>query len=134
MTRAIFSSLIAFGLTLVFAFTASAQKSVEGEWDAVFNTPGGPRPFKLILKVDGEKLTGTAKRASGDVPVSGTIKGNDIVFAYTISYNGNDVTLTYSGKVNGDSMGGNVMFNDTAGDEWSAKRAAPAEKPKPDKP
>lgn len=133
MKKAIFSTLFVLSFSLVFVLTAAAQKSVEGEWDAVFNTPGGPRPFKLILKVDGEKLTGTAKRASGDVPVSGTIKGNDITFAYTISYNGNDVTLTYTGKVNGDSMSGNVSFNDTAGDEWSAKRAA-AEKPKSDKP
>lgn len=118
-----------FGLALIFVGTAKAQKSVEGEWDAVFNTPGGPRPFKLVLKVDGEKLTGTAKRSSGDVPVAGTIKGADISFSYTISYNGNAVTLTYTGKVDGDAMSGTVTFNDTASDTWSAKRAA-AEKPK----
>ena len=112
------------GLALLLSADTSAQKSVEGEWDAVFNTPGGPRPFKLVLKVDGEKLTGTAKRSSGDVPVAGTIKGTDISFNYTINYNGNAVTLTYTGKVNGDSMGGTVMFNETAGDEWSAKRSA----------
>lgn len=133
MKRSLLTTIFIFAFVLVFVVVASAQKSVDGEWDAVFNTPGGPRPFKLILKVDGEKLTGTAKRANGDVPVSGTIKGNDIMFAYTISYNGNDVTLTYSGKVNGDTMSGNVSFNDTAGDEWSAKRAA-AERPKSDKP
>ena len=124
MKRVLFSALTVFSLALVFAGTTSAQKSVGGEWDAVFNTPGGPRPFKLVLKVDGEKLTGTAKRARGDVPVTGTIKGNEISFSYTINYNGNAVTLTYTGKVNGDSMSGTVMFNETAGDEWSAKRAA----------
>ncbi|MBL8124953.1 MAG: hypothetical protein JNJ39_12670 [Blastocatellia bacterium] len=134
MKRPLLTTIFVFVLVLVFADGVLAQKSVEGEWDAVFNTPGGPRPFKLVLKVDGEKLTGTAKRANGDVPVSGTLKGNDIMFAYTISYNGNDVTLTYSGKVNGDTMSGNVSFNDTAGDEWSAKRATSAEKPKSDKP
>jgi hypothetical protein len=74
--------------------------------------------------VDGEKLTGTAKRSSGDVPVSGTIKGSDISFSYTISYNGNAVTLSYTGKVNGDSMSGTVMFNENTSEEWSAKRAA----------
>ena len=111
------------GLTLLFSVNAAAQKSVDGEWDAVFSTPGGPRPFKLILKTDGEKLSGTAKRSNGDVPVSGTIKGGDISFSYTINYNGNDVTLSYTGKVTGDSMSGTVMFNETAGGEWSAKRA-----------
>lgn len=133
MKKILFPAFAVFGALIIFAGGASAQTSVAGDWDAVFNTPGGPRPFKLILKVDGEKLTGTAKRSSGDVPISGTIKGNDITFAYTISYNGNDVTLTYAGKVNGDTMAGTVMFNESAGDEWSAKRA-PAEKPRSDKP
>ena len=112
-------------MALLLATGTFAQKSVEGEWDGVFNTPGGARPFKFVLKVDGEKLTGTAKRSSGDVPLTGTIKGSDITFSYTISYNNNPVTLTYTGKVNGDSMSGTVMFNETAGDEWSAKRIAP---------
>ena len=104
--------------------SAAAQKSVEGEWDGVFNTPGGARPLRFVLKVDGEKLTGTAKRSSGDAPLTGTIKSSDISFSYTINYNGDAVTMTYTGKVNGDSMGGTVIFNETEGGEWTAKRAA----------
>lgn len=124
MYKTLFSALVVLGLALVFTASISAQKSVEGEWDGVFNTPGGARPFKFVLKVDGEKLTGTAKRSSGDVPLAGTIKGSDISFNYTINYNGNAVTLTYTGKVNGDAMTGTLMFNETDGGEWSAKRTA----------
>ena len=124
MKRAWISAIIVFGLALVLSSSVLAQKSVEGEWDGVFNTPGGARPFKFVLKVDGEKLTGTAKRSSGDVPLTGTIKGSDIGFSYTINYNGNAVTLTYTGKVNGESMSGTVMYNETDGGEWTAKRAA----------
>ena len=124
MKKAIHFTILVFGLTLIFAAGAAAQKSVEGEWDAEFNTPGGARPFKLVLKVDGEKLTGTVKRSSGDAAVTGTIKGNDIAFSYAITYNGNVLTLNYTGKVNGDTMGGTVAFNENASDTWSAKRAA----------
>jgi len=124
MKRALFSAFVLFGLALMIAGGVSAQKSVEGEWDGMFNTPGGARPFKFVLKVDGEKLSGTAKRSSGDVPLTGTIKGSDIAFSYTINYNNDPVTLTYTGKVEGDSMSGTVMFNETAGDGWSAKRMA----------
>lgn len=124
MKRTSLSVFAVIGLALLFSVSVAAQKSVDGEWDAVFNTPGGPRPFKLMLKADGEKLTGTAKRSNSDVPVSGTIKGGDISFSYTINYNGSDVTLSYTGKVAGDSMSGTVMFNETAGGEWSAKRVA----------
>ena len=130
MKKVIITSVFAIGLALLGSIGIAAQSSsVAGEWDASMNTPGGPRPIKLILKVDGEKLTGTAKRASGDVAITGTIKGDDIAFGYTIDYNGSAVTLTFTGKVKGDSMYGSVQFNDATGDEWSAKRTPPA-KPK----
>ena len=127
------STVFAIGLILIGAGSMAAQasqaSSVAGEWDATMNTPGGARPFKLVFKVDGEKLTGTAKRSNGDVPIVGTIKGSDISFSYTINYNGNDLTLTFTGKVAGDSMSGNVSFGGNGDDEWSAKRVPPA-KPK----
>jgi hypothetical protein len=124
MRNVIVSVLFVIGSSLVFAGVVSAQKTVAGDWDAQFNTPGGPQPLTLILKVDGEKLTGTAKRSRGDVALTGTVKGDDIAFAYTIEYNGNPVTLTFTGKVKGDTMTGTVSFNESASDEWSAKRAA----------
>jgi hypothetical protein len=126
MNKSISAVLFSVFFALALTITASAQKSIAGEWDATFNTPGGPQPLTLLFKVDGEKITGTAKRSRGDVPISGTIKGDDISFAYSIDYNGNPVTITFTGKVKGDTMGGSVSFNDTAGDDWSAKRAAPA--------
>jgi hypothetical protein len=118
--------------SLLFSTQTFAQKTVAGEWDAEFSTPGGAQPLKLILKVDGEKITGTAKRSRGDVAIAGTIKGDDITFGYTIDYNGNPVTLTFSGKVKGDTMSGTVYFNESASDSWSARRTA--EKPKDQKP
>ena len=124
MKNYILSALFVLGIGLIFAGGSSAQTSVAGDWDGSFNTPGGARPFKIVLKVDGEKLTGTAKRSSGDVPITGTIKGDAINFSYTINYGGNDLTLIYSGKVAGDSMSGTVSFGGNAEETWSAKRAS----------
>jgi hypothetical protein len=124
MKNYILSALFLLGSAFIFAGGASAQSSVAGEWDGSFNTPGGERPFKFVLVVDGEKLTGTAKRASGDVPLTGTIKGDVINFSYTISYGGHDLALIYSGKVAGDSMSGTISFGGQAEETWSAKRAA----------
>jgi hypothetical protein len=134
MKRILLSTVFAVGLLLIGAASSPGQtEKVAGEWDGALNTPGGARPVRLIFKVDGEKLTGTAKRSSGDVPLTGTIKGADISFSYTVSYNGNDLTLIFTGKVSGDTMGGNVSFGGQADDSWSAKRVA-TEKPKEGKP
>lgn len=124
MKNYLLSALFVLGLGLVFAGSSSAQTSVTGDWDGSFNTPGGARPFKLVLKADGDKLSGTVKRASGDVALTGTIKGDVINFSYTINYGGNDLTLIYSGKVTGDAMSGSVSFGGNAEETWSAKRAA----------
>ena len=95
---------------------------VAGEWNAEMNTPGGVRSFKLLLKVDGEKVTGTVKREAGEVPLSGTLKGNDLTFAYTVTYNDNPLTITVSVTVAGDTMKGTVDFAGAAQDEFSAKK------------
>jgi hypothetical protein len=127
MKKAIFLSFFAVAL-LISAQTASAQSSVAGNWDAVMNTPGGTVPLKLVFVVDGEKLTGTAKRSRGDVALVGTVKGSDISFSYTIDYNGNPFTVSFSGKVDGDRINGVVLMGSTE-DAWSATRAK-AENPK----
>ncbi len=112
--------------------SAFGQKpTVAGEWDGSFNSPGGERPLKLVFKVEGEKLTGVAKRSTGDLPLEGTVKGSDISFSYTVNYNGNALTMFFTGKVTGDSVAGTVSFGGNAEDSWSAKRV-PAEKPKSD--
>ena len=123
-------TILAFGLFFVGVFQANAQtKTIAGEWDASMNTPGGVRHFKIIFKVDGEKLTGTVKRASGDVPLEGTIKGNDVQFVYTVRYNENDLSIGMTGKVEGDTIKGTVSFGESGQqDEWSAK-GAPETKP-----
>ncbi|QQS33716.1 MAG: hypothetical protein IPM50_03790 [Acidobacteriota bacterium] len=123
MKRAFFFTILSVGLVFAISGSLAANSdTVAGEWDVVYNTPGGPRPFKLVLSVDGEKLTGTAKRPNGDVPVEGTIKGDVITFAYTINYGGNALTLSFSGKVTGDKMAGSVIIGSTQ-EDWSATRA-----------
>jgi hypothetical protein len=126
MYKFIVPAFLAFTLVFICAGTSPAQAgSVAGEWEAAYNTPGGPRPVKLVLSVDGETISGTAKRSTGDVPLTGTVKGDDISFSYTISYGGNDLTLSFTGKISGNNMSGTVLIGSTE-DSWSAKRTPPA--------
>jgi hypothetical protein len=121
---------VTYEKAIVYCFRAFARSgsgcsqnaSVDGTWDGEFDTPGGARPFKMELKADGEKLTGTAKRPSGDVPITGTIKGDAVEFAYTIMYGDNALTLYFSGKLDGDSMNGVVTMGSTDAN-WRAKRS-----------
>lgn len=130
MKKIMVLAFFAIGLMLVSSSAYSAQSSsVAGSWDAGMDTPGGVRPFKLVFKVDGEKLTGTVKRTDGEIPLTGTVKGNDISFSYVIQYNGHDLELSLTGRVTGDNIAGSVSFGGQGDAEWSAKRI-PVEKPK----
>ncbi|MBS1789062.1 MAG: hypothetical protein JST85_15145 [Acidobacteria bacterium] len=128
--KKLLSILSVSALISIFALSALAQSApVAGEWDVAMNTPGGVRNFKMVLKVDGEKVTGEVKREAGSLPLSGTIKGNNLQVSYTVNYNGNDLAITLSGKVDGDNIKGPVSFGGMAEDEWSAKRAGGAAAP-----
>jgi hypothetical protein len=118
---AVLSSVAAFPA----ASSASAQ-SVAGEWTAAMNTPGGVREFGIVFQVHGDSLSGTVKRAAGDVPLSGKVTGETVTFRYVINYGGSDLPLTVTAVVDGDTMRGVIDFNGVAEDEFWAKRAAPA--------
>ncbi|HQR35164.1 MAG TPA: hypothetical protein PLK30_20670 [Blastocatellia bacterium] len=125
--KKLLSVLFVFVLTSIVGLSAFAQSAaIAGEWDAAMNTPGGTRNFKIKFKVDGDKLTGEVGRDTGSLPLTGTVKGNDIQFSYTVKYNDNDLVLTMTGKVDGDNIAGTVSFGGMAEDSWSAKRAGGA--------
>lgn len=113
--------LVMLALTVMTAATAAAQ-SISGEWDATMGSPGGARNFRIVFVQDGEKLTGTVKRASGDVPLEGTIKGTQVKFSYTIIYNENPLVMTMTATVTGDEMKGSVDIASQMQDAFSAKR------------
>jgi hypothetical protein len=113
--------LLSLSLTAAVISTASAQ-SVAGTWDAGMNTPGGSSSFKILFQQKGDSVTGTVYRASGEVALAGTVKGDTLRFGYTISYNENSVRVAMVARVAGDSMVGYVEFNENARDAFWARR------------
>lgn len=119
-------TLCALLLSCLIPLHAANGQSVAGEWDAAYNTPGGVRTFGLVLVVDAGKVSGTVKRASGNVPLHGTVSGATVRFTYTIEYNGNPFDLTVTATVKADSMRGMVDFGGNAEEEFWASRKRPS--------
>lgn len=124
--------LLGLAFAALAAAPASAQTAVNiaGEWNATMNTPGGPRAFKVVFIQQGDSLSGTVRRATGDVPLQGKVKGNDVSFQYTIDYGGNALTLVVSTTVTGDTMKGGIDLGGVT-EAFSAERAATAAPAKP---
>ena len=110
-------------LSLLALSSLALAQSVAGDWDAEMETPGQPSLAKITFKQDGEQLTGTVKRASGDSPLTGTIKGKAVKFSYTINYNGSALAIGITGTLDGDMIKGTASINEgTFEGGWMAKR------------
>jgi len=109
------------------AATAAAQSGgAAGTWDTTLVSPQGTFNVQMILKQDGEKVTGVVKGQRGELPIEGTSKGKDITLAYTIKFQDNDMLITLKGALDDTSMKGTADYGGLAEGEFSAKRAGDA--------
>jgi hypothetical protein len=113
------------GLAVLCSALAISTRAadISGQWTATFNTQVGEQHYVYTFKVDGEKLTGTAKSDNGTSEIqNGTVKGDDVSFVENLDYQGQKLTITYTGKVSGDEI---HFTRDVAGfakEELVAKR------------
>ena len=105
--------LLSISASLLFVLTcasfASAQ-SVAGDWDVTVVSPQGERTMKVTFTQDGENLKGSL----GPLPVTGTVKGSDVILKYTVKFQDNDLPITMTGKLTGDAMKGEADFGGLA--------------------
>lgn len=111
-------TILAAGLAL----TAWAA-DLTGQWTATFNTQIGEQHYTYTFKVDGEKLTGTAKNDRGTTDITnGTIKGDQISFDERLDFNGQTIVIQSTGTVSGDSIKLHRKVGDLAEEDLVANR------------
>jgi hypothetical protein len=62
--------LTADGKTGPVELTRVAPDEISGVWESVADAGGQPFPFTLVLKLDGEKVSGTSSSQLGESPIS----------------------------------------------------------------
>jgi hypothetical protein len=98
--------------------------NVTGKWTMALEMSQGTATPALVLKQDGEKLTGTYTGRYGAFPVTGVLKVRAIEFGFTMSADGTDVRMTFKGEVAADAqtMKGQATLGELGEAAWSAKR------------
>jgi hypothetical protein len=99
-----------------------AGPAVGGAWIVTTQSPMGSRDADAIFTQSGEELSGKMVSPRGEVPLSGTLKGDAVAFGMNITVQGQELQIDYSGTVTGDTMGGTVTFGPLAKGTWSGKR------------
>jgi hypothetical protein len=96
---------------------------VTGTWLVQVTTPDISATPTVVLKQDGERLTGEYQSAQyGKFPLTGTVKDGKIEFGFTMSIEGNSITTSFSGTADKDSLKGNVSYGDFAQGTFTAAR------------
>ena len=125
------------GATLVMGVLAPVQaqdKKVDPTGTYIWTMPGrngGPdRTNTLVLKLDGDKLTGTLAtpgRGGQATPrdiSDGKVTGSDISFCVTRTFNDNTITNKFSGTLADGTIKGKMEFErngETQSRDWEAK-------------
>jgi hypothetical protein len=116
------------GVAVVLALPArsSAQAQaidVTGEWAMTVNTDNGQIPVTLVLKQEGEKVTGSIRSDMGESAIEGTMKEKTLSFAFNFSApDGNSMVITMSGAVEGATIKGTFDAGGMMSGSWEATK------------
>jgi hypothetical protein len=104
------------------ATQSDARIDVTGTWLMAVETAAGSGTPTIVLKQEGEKLSGQYSGQLGEAPVTGTIKGSAIEFGFDISVQGTALHVTYTGTADASSMKGAVKLGDLGEGTFTGKR------------
>lgn len=98
---------------------APAAFNLNGEWDAIADAQGQPFPFLLVLKVEGETVTGSSSSQLGSSQIkSGTWKEGKLVF----ELEGQNGVISMSATVVEGKLSGDFDFAGQLQGKWVAQR------------
>jgi hypothetical protein len=121
-------AILAVGMLPICAENASVFTG-DWAWTVASQKDTSSRTNTLVLKVDGDKLSGNLSTRLNNEPVEipildGKITGDQVVFCVAREIQGSKVVFTYTGKLAGDIIKGKTEWerNGAKSREWEAKR------------
>ena len=114
--------LLGLALGTVAAWAGAAN--VSGTWAFTVEVMGPPANPTFVFKQEGERLAGTYYGGLGEHEVTGTVKGNKVVFSFNATTSkGQSLKVTYTGTIESPTkMTGTVEFTGGARGKWTASK------------
>ena len=98
--------------------------NVDGRWDSVVKSPMGEQKAVLVLKSDGNSLTGASEGPMGNVEIAGgKIDGNALSWRMDIK-TPMAMTLEVNATIDGDTIDGSMKLGPFGNAPFKATRAA----------
>ena len=99
--------------------------AVDGTYNVEVDTPLGKQTAKLVLKSEGNALSGSVEAEMGGMNEfsGGTVNGDELTWAMELNSPMGKINLEYKGKVSGDEISGEVKAGDFGTSPFKGKRA-----------
>ena len=115
--------LLVIAFTLSTALHAAQTFDLTGEWAVDVQTDQGSGQPTIVLKQDGDKLTGKYKGQLGEGNITGTVTGKTFKFSFSGNMQGTEFTVTYDGEIeSSESIKGTVDLAGMASGTFTGKK------------
>jgi hypothetical protein len=95
---------------------AAGSDPISGQWDGITGTGDQTIGFTLVLKLEGDKVSGTISSDQGGGPISGAWKDS----ALTISFDVNGTAVTMVGAIKEGKLAGTLDLGGQTQMPWAA--------------
>jgi hypothetical protein len=104
------------------ATQSDSRVDVTGTWAMAVETAAGSGTPTIVLKQDGEALTGHYSGQLGEAELTGSARGSAVEFGFNVSVEGTSIHVTYSGTAAATSMKGTVKLGDLGDGTFTGKK------------
>jgi len=112
-----------FTLLSAIGFAQAAKIDVTGKWLFTVDTTAGSGTPTITLQQQGEALTGHYSGQLGEADLTGSVKGQEIAFVFSVDAQGVKLNCTYTGSIESkDSLKGKVDISGLGNGTFTAKR------------
>ena len=99
------------------------EATLSGEWSATVMAPRGALEYTMYLTQEGPRLTGYFQSQYGEIPLKGTINGDQVKLAWTMNDGSRELNVTMSGTVKGDAITGTATLGNVGQGAFRAERS-----------
>jgi len=102
--------LVFVGAFALAATSAFAQAGVAGNWTLAVDSPQGAMTVGLVLKVEGEAVTGSISSDMGEAKFAGTVKDSTVKFTFDMAGPQGPMSITTTATISGDELKGEMDY------------------------
>lgn len=99
-----------------------AQPNLTGEWSASVAAPRGALSYTMYLTQEGPRLTGYFQSEFGEIPLKGTINGEEVKLSWTLVDGGREIAVTMTGSAKNDLITGVARLGSVGEGTFRAER------------